>query len=262
MNHVWWRSHFRKLPELGFLAEFGNFSEVDEWMPFLTETLDVPTGATVLELGCGRGSCAIRLAQWGYEVTGVDESAAMLAVAQEHAERRGVHVDLRCTDPRQLPYREAFDGALLLDFGSYPDVDNAELMRQLAAALRPGAKTLFGTFNPYYWSREARTEHRLMEGTDVIRRFQFDFQTGTVVSRVRCIRGTGERIDLPVARYRAYTLPELRALTLACGLVDFKVYGEDGRGGPARDRSLDSLRTPYFHCVAMKPVTGEAGEGI
>ncbi len=262
MKHVWWRSHLRRLPEPNLLTHFGNFEEVDESMPFLTEALDLPTGSRVLELGCGRGSFSIRLAQWGYAVTAVEESPVTLAVAREEARLREVDVEFRQADPRDLPERSVFDGALILDFGAASDPDNAAMLRTVAAALKPGGKLVFGTCNPYYWAREPRTEHRVYEGTDIIQRYRFDFSTGTLNSRVRVILPSGERRALPEARYRAYTLPELRALAAATGLADLKVYGEDEGGRPLTDRSADPLRTPFFHGVALRPVTGESGEGI
>lgn len=262
MNHVWWRSHLRKLPDLGFLGSLGSFQEVDDLMPFLTGALDAPAGGRVLELGCGRGSFAIRLAQWGYHVTGVEESPAFLQVARQEAERWEVSPELRQADLRTLPERSHFDAALVLDFGTFPDLDNSEMMRAVAAALKPGARVVFSTCNPYYWSREPRTEHRASEGTDIIRRFAFDFPTGAVQSRVRFILPSGERRDLPKARYRAYTIPELRSLITAVGLADLKIYGEDADGMPQPEEPLDSLNTRFFHCVAMRPVTGEGGEGI
>ncbi len=262
MNHVWWRTHLRKLPELGFLARFGNYVEVDRAMPFLAEALDLPSGARVLELGCGRGSFSIRLAQWGYQVTGIDESEPMLAVAREEARHREVEVEFRQGDLRELPERSVFDGALLLGFGTLSDPDNAAMMRAVAAALKPGGKLVFGTCNPYAWAREPITEHRAQEGVDIIHRYRFDFGTGCLSSRVRCILANGERRNLPEASFRAYTLPELKALTAATGLADLRVYGQDETGAPRTDRAADPLRSPSFHCVAIRPVIGESGEGI
>jgi 2-polyprenyl-3-methyl-5-hydroxy-6-metoxy-1,4-benzoquinol methylase len=262
MEHVWWRTHLRQLPELGFLEKFGNFEAVDEAMPFLMEALALPPGGRVLELGCGRGSISIRLAQWGYRVTGVDESQPMIGVANAAARQRGAEVDFRAADPRQIAERSAFDAALIPDFGTLSDIDNAMMIRTVAAALRPGGKLVFGSCNPYYWSRRPRTEHRVVNRTDVIRSHHFDFQAGRVVTSVRCILQDGTRKDLPVARPRAYTLPELQALTEATGLADLRIFGEDEEGLARIDRPLDSLQTPYFHAVAVRPVTGEGGEGI
>jgi SAM-dependent methyltransferase len=262
MNHVWWRTHLRKLPELGFMGQFGNFTDVDDFMPFLTEALGIPLGGRVLDVGCGRGSFSVRLAQWGYRVAAVDESAPMLAIAEDAARQREVEVEFRQESARALPERSVFDGALVLDFGNASDAENADVMRAVAGAVRPGARVVFGVCNPYYWSRETRTEHRSAGGLDLIRRYRFDFPAGALHSRVRCILADGTRRDLPPAEYRAYTLPELRAVTAATGLADLRVYGEDESGQPRPDLPLDSLRTPFFHCVALRPVRGEAGEGI
>src|SRR4051812_17211619 len=45
----------------------------------------VPPGARVLDAGCGTGRVAIRLTELGYDVTGVDLDAGMLAVARAAA---------------------------------------------------------------------------------------------------------------------------------------------------------------------------------
>ena len=81
---------------------------------------------------------------------------------------------------------------------------------------------------------------------------------GTVVSRVRCIRGSAERVDLPVARYRAYTVPELRALTTATGLpLKIRVFAK-GAAAPALDtRFLDlDLAPPAPEVTAFDPPSG------
>lgn len=48
----------------------------------------VPPGSRVLDAGCGTGRVALRLAELGYDCTGVDVDASMLAVARE----RGPHL--------------------------------------------------------------------------------------------------------------------------------------------------------------------------
>ena len=45
----------------------------------------VPTGARVLDAGCGTGRVMIRLAELGYDCVGADLDASMLAVARKQA---------------------------------------------------------------------------------------------------------------------------------------------------------------------------------
>src|SRR5260370_12609341 len=47
-------------------------------------------GSPLLELACGSGRLLVPLAREGYELTGVDTSAIMLKLAQEHLEQAGV----------------------------------------------------------------------------------------------------------------------------------------------------------------------------
>lgn len=51
-------------------------------------------GSTVLDVGCGQGTQALRLASAGCRVTGVDPSAALLGRCAEAAVRSGLEVDL------------------------------------------------------------------------------------------------------------------------------------------------------------------------
>ena len=44
-------------------------------------------GNAILDLGCGTGQHALRLARRGYEVTGVDRSPEMLSIARVKAEQ-------------------------------------------------------------------------------------------------------------------------------------------------------------------------------
>ncbi len=48
---------------------------------FILDELSVPAGASILDVGCGTGRHSIELARRGYDVTGLDLSAQMLARA-------------------------------------------------------------------------------------------------------------------------------------------------------------------------------------
>lgn len=103
-----------------------------------------PTGARVLDLGCGPGLDAAVLTALGYRVTAVDASAGMVAEARTRT------LDARRADLGDLsPLRaEApFDGALS-NFGALnclPALDG--FARELHALLRPGAHAVLVTID-------------------------------------------------------------------------------------------------------------------
>lgn len=64
----------------------------DQWVELVDEKRDKYgiTGRKLLDLGCGTGELSVRLAKDGYDVTGVDLSSDMLAMAQTKASANGV----------------------------------------------------------------------------------------------------------------------------------------------------------------------------
>lgn len=72
-------------------------------------------GRRVLDVGTGTGRAAIAFAREGAEVTGIDASAEMLAVARRTAEARGLVVAFAEGDAHQVPYPDrSFDAAVSL----------------------------------------------------------------------------------------------------------------------------------------------------
>ena len=105
---------------------------------FLPQPAEQPLRA--LDLGCGTGATAIRLARLGIHVTGVDCSAAMLDIAQREALEGGVagKIVLKHGEAAQLaslfPAR-SFDVILCHNILEYVD-DPGAVLRDAARALR------------------------------------------------------------------------------------------------------------------------------
>ncbi|PWG01022.1 class I SAM-dependent DNA methyltransferase [Levilactobacillus bambusae] len=56
----------------------------DQWLDFVVSNVK-PGDGPVLDLACGTGRLAVMMAKAGYEVSGLDLSAEMLAIADRHA---------------------------------------------------------------------------------------------------------------------------------------------------------------------------------
>jgi SAM-dependent methyltransferase len=65
-------------------------------------------GGPVLELGCGTGRVSLRLAQAGIDVTGIDESPALVAAMRERAAESGLAVEGVVGDVRALALERRF----------------------------------------------------------------------------------------------------------------------------------------------------------
>ena len=86
-----------------------------------------------LDASCGTGNYALALARRGAQVTAVDASAPMLALAQEKARREGLTLNLTQASLERLPFRpgsfELVTCILALEFVADPAGAVAELAR-------------------------------------------------------------------------------------------------------------------------------------
>ncbi len=125
---------------------------------------------TVLDLGCGTGSHALRMARRGYAVTGIDLSAEMLRRAHAKAEGAGLAVDFRQGDVRYFDADATFDAALLM-FAvlgyQHDDEDVLETFRNVRRHLRPGGLLAFDAwYGPGVLSDPPGSRSRTVETDD------------------------------------------------------------------------------------------------
>ena len=106
----------------------------------------VPVGARILDAGCGTGRVAIRLAELGYDCTGVDSDRSMLAAARSAtADVTWVDADLGELDGAALG-GDPFD--LIVMAGNVVPLlsagTEAAAISQLAHRLTPGGSLVAG----------------------------------------------------------------------------------------------------------------------
>lgn len=102
----------------------------------------LPRGGSVLDAGAGSGEpLTAALIEEGFDVSAVDASPTMVAAFQ----RRFPGVEVACEPAeRSHFFNRAFDGALAIGLVFLlPEDGQRELIRRLAAALKPGGRLLF-----------------------------------------------------------------------------------------------------------------------
>lgn len=104
-------------------------------------------GASILDLGCGTGLHAIELAKRGYNVTGIDLSADMIAMAQS----KNSGVAFICGDIAENHHFGPFDACISL-FNVINCLEGLEALAAffgaVAAVLKPQARFICECWNP------------------------------------------------------------------------------------------------------------------
>ncbi len=124
----------------------------DRWCDFL-DTWYTQTGniRTVLDVGCGTGALMRRLRDRGYEVSGIDPSAEMLAHAEQSLGSDVVLQRVRLPSPRLIDLG-IFDAVIsTFDALNYLPSE-AELrtsLAQIGRLIRPGGLLIFDLNTPY-----------------------------------------------------------------------------------------------------------------
>jgi SAM-dependent methyltransferase len=112
-----------------------------------------PTGARVLEVGCGPGHLSIRLArQHRFDVTGLDLDPAMIARAQANADRRGSSdqrgPSLLVGDVAALAFPDGSFDLVVSTLSMHHWADPTGGLAEIGRILRPGARALIWDFRP------------------------------------------------------------------------------------------------------------------
>jgi ubiquinone/menaquinone biosynthesis C-methylase UbiE len=142
-----WRRFFEATAHRYDQEDFTQATETE--VTELLALLDLPPGSRLLDVGCGTGRHAVPLALAGLEVTGVDLSPAMLALAADRARDAGVELEWVEADARQLPdHLGPFDAAICLCEGAFclvaadtePLAHDRAILTAIHDVLRPGGR--------------------------------------------------------------------------------------------------------------------------
>ena len=209
----------------------------------------------VIDLGCGPGLYASRLARTGARVTGVDISPRSIEYARDRAQREGLDVDYRLGDYLALDIEPGYDLATMImcDYCALSPTQRAALLGRVRELLKPGGAFLFDVYSEAYfetWEEMAAYGEGMMDGfwsAQPYFGFQntFKYEDEKVVLE-RYLIVEPDRQTEYFNWFQHYSAASLRAEVEAAGLVVDELYG-DVAGEPF-DESL-----PEFAMVARTP---------
>jgi SAM-dependent methyltransferase len=187
----------------------------DSQTELLWNILELSPGDEVLDVPCGHGRIANRLAARGARVTGFDADSFFLERAREQAVDRGVEVEYVHGDMRELPWAERFDAAVRLAI----DVHSRDV----------------------FMRNRVPSSVFERDGDLVVDEHSFDVETGREETERWLIRdGATRKTGFSV---RFYTYTELRDLLLGAGFSSVRGVGHDGRPLTLESRRMIVIAT-------------------
>jgi len=241
---------------------FNNHAPVymDQWytqgatedVAYFLDVLKLPLGSTILDIGCGTGRHDVELARRGYQVTGIDFSAGMLAEAEKAAKTAGVLVEWILADATEFKSDQQFDAAIcmleaafgLLPLEGAPIEHDLAILRNVHAALKPGARFMLHATNGFKAIRETNQEE--------INSGKFDPLTLTRRGSATWDTSEGEK-QVPV-RSKAYLPTELVTLLNSAGFEVENMWAGDKLHLGRRPIQLDD----YMIMVVAKKLFDQA----
>jgi SAM-dependent methyltransferase len=227
----WWERFFSDDYLMSVIAPAP--AQVSKQVDFIEQSLNVPKGGTILDVGCGLGLHSVELTRRGYLVVGLDLSLAMITRAAELAQEQQLKLNVVHADIREMEFDGAFDGVICMGttFGFFDDDSNRDVLARLFAALRPGGRVLLDTVNRDY---VIKSQPNLVwyEGDECVCMEESDFNyfNSRLTVKRTMMREDGRQSQAEYS-LRLYSLHELGHLMQQVGFRVIEVSGQEAIRG-------------------------------
>ncbi|HEX5547363.1 MAG TPA: class I SAM-dependent methyltransferase [Ktedonobacterales bacterium] len=137
---------------------------------FLARQLPLPRYGHLLDLCCGYGRHAMRLAERGYQVTGLDRDPEAIAEAERRTHVANQQVTYLVGDMREVgELPGTFDGVINMwqSLAYFDEATNAEVLRQVRSKLTPGGRFIVDIYNRDFFERNQGQKRQEIDSTIV-----------------------------------------------------------------------------------------------
>lgn len=207
----------------------------------MIEWLSLPKGSEVFDLCCGTGRHSLALADFGYQVTGMDLSETLLA------EARRSDTEQRITwlhgDMRNVPLHKQFDAVvnLFTSFGYFPtDDENLKVFQEISRLLKSGHPFIVDYLNPDYVAEQlVPYSEREVDGVHIVeqRSIERTADGEFVVKKIEVRDHARNETRNYLERVKLYGLHEMQTMMQHAGLRVDQVFGDYDQGTYDQDKS-------------------------
>jgi len=234
------------------------FEIIDEQVHWIHDQILGQRPSRILDLACGPGLYASRLARLGHSLTGVDFSPASIRYARQQAGQAGQTIEYIESDLRALDYGSGYDLVLLIygEFNVFRPADVELILAKAHHALKPGGTLLLEPQNLAFIQRVNNEPpiwrtHRKGLFSDrphlVLQENFWDGRSLTVTTRYWVIDVATAEVSRYAMTTQGYTDESLVALLAGQGFEQCVFY-------PALAPKEDQPRQEFFGLAALKPV--------
>lgn len=232
------------------------FEIIDKHVSWIHQTVLAGQPTRILDLGCGPGLYASRLARLGHECVGIDFSPASIAYARENARAENLCCSYRHEDIRSADYGTGY-GLVMQIFGEINVFSPDDVRKILVKARQALADNGLLLLEPHTLKcvrrigEQPRSWHSSESGLFSERPHLYlqesfwNAERQVTTERYFIIDATTGHVTRHASSMQAYTDEGYRSLLADCGFGDEVFY--ESLGGPA-DGTLNDL----FAIVARK----------
>ncbi len=211
------------------------FEKIDRQVAWIHGTVLGRRPAPILDLGCGPGLYATRLARLGHHCTGIDFSPASVRYARELAGQDHLPCTFIGEDIRQAVYGSGFGLVMLIygEFNVFRPSDAQHILNKAFVALAPGGTLLLepSTFAateaigraPAEWVTKQRGLF-LDQPHVYFEERTWDPVGHTATKRIFILDAATAQVQRYASTYQAYTELELQTLLESCHFGDVHFY--------------------------------------
>ena len=152
MKSEWFRDWFNTEEYLN-VYQHHNESDAEDHVKLILGNIRLSSGAKILDMACGAGRHAIIFARKNFDVTAVDLSESLLAIAKKNADDENLNINFVHSDIRNLKSDDKFNLVLNLftSFGYFEsDEENFAVLQKAYDLLIDDGYFVLDFFNSYF----------------------------------------------------------------------------------------------------------------
>lgn len=220
-KNTWFASWF-DTPYYHILYKDRDYEEAQVFMDNITNYLNLPDDAKILDLACGKGRHSVYLNQLGYDVTGADLSENSIAEASKFSNEK-LHFTVH---DMRVPFEEKYDAIfnLFTSFGYFEnDADNLTTLEAIKESLSEYGFAVIDFMNVHHVINNLVPEEtKTIEGIDFkIKRYVKDNHIFKEID----FEDKGEKFHF-VEKVQALTLQDFEEMMEEAGIFLLDTFGD------------------------------------